>query len=277
MADPAVQQYLMIAMALGQTPNTAIVDTSTQDYQSSLSGEALVRAVYEVNLGRWAQTVQQWNALLVQAARVNVVADQASDAATDAAAAFAAASSASSDAASALSAAAAAQTAVNEISGLESRAVIRAPSWSSTTVAAGSGPRTRLPFPASTLEGSPLTRPTTAFSLTSGVLEIDDPGVYRYSLRGSLTTGLLTAGTVRVYTCIGSALASGSPSIDHAAEHSVTVALLSAPSSLSGSGVFEVPEGGAELALFGGHGALLGASLTLANVELVVERVSLLD
>lgn len=87
MANPAVQFYILIGTALGQPLNTAIVDTTTEDYVVGLSPEALSRAVYEVAVLSQSVTVQQWLRGTAIVQRTNLVTDRVATAQTAATAA----------------------------------------------------------------------------------------------------------------------------------------------------------------------------------------------
>lgn len=291
MANPDIQQYIVRADTYGFSPNTDIVDLVTEDFVSTLSGEELAQAQLEIDFMMFATHITIWPRTQRLADRINerdlvlaTASSNASSALTAASAAETAATSAASsasaaaaNASTATTDAAAAQASVNALAAIECRATIRAPgSWGATSVAAGSGPETHLPFPSSTLQSSPLTRPGSRFSLANGVLTAEPAaaGVYRYTLRGSLTTGLVLTGTARIYLALGEDLGSA---IDYSAAHVAQIALLSSPAGVHGSGVIVIPEGGCEIALYGGHSGALATNLTLADVELSLERVGLLD
>jgi hypothetical protein len=136
MAHPAVQLYLTILGAYLQPINTAIVDPVTEDFVAGLTGEALARAVFEVDVLGQATTLNGILRGKTLVARANLLADNAAAASASAATAQAAAGSAATAAGTALTAATSAQTAATSAQSAANAATTAAATATTTASAA---------------------------------------------------------------------------------------------------------------------------------------------
>jgi hypothetical protein len=287
--DDRVYRYIRAVRDTCNHPvNTDIVVIETDDFVPTLTPEQLERAIIEVEIMGWSDSWPDFEARQRILTQLFALHDRIDDveggidasleqAELSAAAAATSSESSASSASAAAASASAAEDSAEAAQGTASavgaslargvRAALRATNIGPLMITNGAGARTLVPWPAGALRGAPFTRRPSSWSISGGVLHVDEPGVYNFTLSGIFTTGLLTAGAFRFYVAVGHDLAGATPDILDEVPFVSQVAVLTVPTGLAGCGQIVIPDGGAELALFAGHTAALPVALTMPSLD----------